>query len=300
MARIFRTSLATALLLAAAPAVAEKNWILPSATIFSGAEGWVSVDAANSGDLFFADHRPGNLDQIKVWAPDGSPSRIQNGTTLRRRAVFDVQLDKPGTWKIGTQTAMVMGSFKINGEERRVGGRPMPRPATAAAAGAPAGANAGPAPAAMPSPPPRPLTVADIPAEATDVKLTQVSGRNEIFVTLGEPTRTVLATTGQGLEFDPVTHPDELVTGETARFRFLVDGKPAANLHVTIVAGGTRYRNSEEAMDLTTGADGMIQVKWPAAGLYWLGATLTDGKPTEPRATERRLSYSATLEVLTP
>jgi hypothetical protein len=34
--------------------------------------------------------------------------------------------------------------------------------------------------------------------------------------------------------------------------------------------------------------------------MYWLGTTLTDDKPTEPRATERRLSYSATLEVLTP
>jgi hypothetical protein len=287
MIRALKTGLLAGLMLSAAPGFAEKNWILPSATVFSGNEGWVSVDAANSGDLFFADHRPGNLDQIKVWAPDGTPGKIQNGTVLRRRAVFDVQLDKPGTWKIGTQNAAVMGSFKINGEEKRVGGRPMaPPPAVAGGA----------------APPPRPqaLTVADIPADATDVKLTQISGRNEIFVTLGEPTRTLFAPTGKGLEFDPITHPDELVLGETARFRFLLDGKPAANLHVTLVAGGTRYRNSENAMDLTADKDGIVQIKWPATGMYWLGATLTDDKPTEPRATERRLSYSATLEVLTP
>jgi hypothetical protein len=270
-----------------APAVAERQWLLPSATVFSGAEGWVSVDAANSGDLFFADHRPGNLDQIKVWAPDGSAGRIQNGETMRRRAVFDVQLDQPGTWRIGTQTAMLFGTYKLNGEEHRVGGRTGPPPAPGQG-----GTVAGSRP---------PMTsVNDIPPEATDVKITQVVGRNDIFVTLDEPSRGVLAPIGKGLEIDPITHPDELVVGEPARFRFLIDGRPAARLPVTVVPGGTRYRNSEEAMDLTTGADGVVTIRWPAAGLYWIGATLTDDKPTDPKATERRLSYSATLEVLQP
>lgn len=288
---------AAALLLATAPALAEKNWILPSATVFSGDEGWVSVDMANSGDLFFADHRPGNLGQVKIWAPDGTTGKIQNGTVMRRRAVFDVQLDKQGTWRIGTESSGVMGSFKINGEERRVfggGGRGGPGVPSAGGAAAP-----GPGGAGGPGRP-QAVSVADIPADATDVHLTQTMGRNDIFVTLGEPTRTVFTTTGKGLEFDPITHPDELITGEKARFRFLVDGKPAAGLPVTIVAGGTRYRNSENAMDLKTGPDGVVTVTWPGAGLYWLGATLTDDKPTEPRATQRRLMYSATLEVLTP
>jgi hypothetical protein len=286
MIRTLKTGLLAGLLLAA-PAYAEKNWLLPSATVFSGAEGWVSFDAANSGDLFFADHRPGNLDQIKVWAPDGTPGKLQNGTTLRRRTVFDVQLDKQGTWRIGTQSANVMGSFKINGEERRVGGRGGPPPGAPTAPGAPAAR-------------PASVAVADIPADATDVKLTQAMSRNDVFVTLGEPTRTVFTPTGKGLEFDPLTHPDELILGEPGRFRFLVDGKPAANVHLTVVPGGTRYRNAENAIELTTGADGVATVKWPTTGLYWLGATLTDDKPSEPRATERRMSYSATLEVLTP
>ena len=275
---VARLMAAAALLSIPAALSAHRMWLLPSATVFSGTDGWVTVDAAVSNDLFFFDHQPLRLDGMKVWQPDGSEGTLQNGATGRYRSVFDVQLDKPGTWKIGTQMSAVMGSFKVDGVEKRIGGRRGP-----------------PQPNA-----PAPLTVADIPANATDVKVTEVSGRNEIFVTAGAPTTTVFKTTGKGLEFAPITHPDELVAGETAKFRFLVDGKPASGLKVTVIPGGKRYRNDEGARELTTGADGVLSVDWPSAGMYWLNATLTDAKATAPRATERRMSYVTTLEVLTP
>ncbi|MEG8016312.1 DUF4198 domain-containing protein [Sphingomonas sp. 22R3R2A-7] len=268
---------AAALVSVPAALSAHRMWMLPSGTVFSDTSGWVTVDAAVSNDLFFFDHQPLRLDGVKVWQPDGSEGVLQNGATGRYRSVFDVRLDKPGTWKIGTQMTAVMGSFKVDGVEKRLGRRGPPQP------GAPA-----------------PLTVADIPANATDVKLAETSTRNEIFVTAGAPTTTVFRPTGKGLEFAPVTHPDELVAGETATFRFLVDGKPAPGLKVTIIPGGKRYRNDEGARELSTGADGVLSVTWPAAGMYWLNATLTDAKATTPRATERRMSYVTTLEVLTP
>ncbi|MGJ3628375.1 DUF4198 domain-containing protein [Sphingomonas sp. MMS24-JH45] len=132
------------------------------------------------------------------------------------------------------------------------------------------------------------------------MKLTEILSRNEIFVTAGAPTTTVFKTSGRGLELAPITHPDELVAGETARFRFLVDGRPAAGLKVEAIPGGKRYRDAEGTMALTTGADGVLAVTWPAAGMYWLNATLTDAKASQPRVTERRLGYTTTLEVLTP
>jgi len=270
--------IAAAALAIPAAASAHRMWMLPSATVVSGTESWVTVDAAVSNDLFFFDHQPLRLEQMKVWQPDGSAGQLQNGSTGRYRSTFDVQLNKPGTWKIGTAMSGVMGSFKVNGEEKRVGGR------------------GGPPRPGMPAP----LTVADIPADATDVKLTESSTRNEIFVTAGEPTTTVFAPTNTGLEMAPITHPDELVSGEAAKFRFLIDGKAAANLKVTVIPGGKRYRDAEGAMELTTGADGVLSVTWPSAGMYWLNATATDAKTTTPRATQRRMSYVTTLEVLTP
>lgn len=289
-----RTRLLVAAGLLAVPAVvsAHRMWLLPSGTVFSGTDSWVTVDSAISNDLFYPDHFPGRIEQVKVWQPDGAPGRLQNGATGRYRSTFDVQLDKPGTWKIGTEMTGVMGSFKVDGLEKRVGGRGGPAPGVGAS-GRQARAQGGP-------PPQPPLTVADIPANATDVKLTETLNRNEIFITAGEPTRTVLKPTGKGLEFDPVTHPDELVAGETARFRFLVDGKPAPDLKVTLIPGGKRYRDAEGAQELTTDAGGVLAVKWPAAGMYWLSATLTDGRVTAPRATQRRMGYATTLEVMTP
>lgn len=279
MTKKLGTRLIAAAVLLSVPAglSAHRMWLLPSATIFSGTDSWVTVDAAVSNDLFFADHQPGRLEQIRVWQPDGTPGAIQNGATGQYRAVFDVKLDKPGTWKIGSEMSGFMGSFTVDGVEKRIGRRGPPQP------GAPA-----------------PLTIDDVPANATAVKISETLSRNEIYVTAGEPTTGVFTPTGKGLEFAPLTHPDELVAGEAARFRFLIDGKPAPGVKVTVIPGGKRYRDAEGAVELSTGADGVVTVNWPAAGMYWLNATATDAKTSNPRATERRMSYVTTLEVMAP
>lgn len=268
---------AAAILSLPVSASAHRQWLLPSGTTFSGEDPWVSVDAAVSNDLFFPDHVAGRLESIKVWQPDGTEGKIQNGSTGRYRSVFDVRLEKPGTWKIGTENSAVMGSFKVDGVEKRLGRRGPPQP------GAPA-----------------PLTVADIPANATDVKVTEVIGRNEVYVTRGEPTLTVFKPTGKGLELSPITHPDDLVAGEPTKFRFLVDGKPVAGLNVTVIPGGKRYRDAEGGFEVTSDKDGVVTINWPTAGMYWLSGDLKDNHPSTPKATERRLSYTTTLEVMAP
>jgi uncharacterized GH25 family protein len=279
-----RLLLASALLSLPVAASAHRQWMLPSATVFSGTDSGVTIDAASSNDLFFADHRAMPLNNVKIWAPDGSEGKIENPATGAYRSTFDVKLDKPGTWKIGTMNKMVAGTFKLNGEERRVGGR---------------GGGMGPGgPGAAQRTPP--VAVTDIPAEATDVKLTESISRNEVYVTADAPSTTVFKPSGSGLELQPITHPDELVAGEKANFRFLVDGKPASGLKVTVVPGGKRYRNDDGAHEFTTGADGTVGIDWPAAGLYWINASMTDNKPSEPKATQRRLSYTTTVEVLLP
>lgn len=223
------------------PAHAHRAWLLPSTTSLSGTGQVVSVDAAVSNDLFHPDHVAMKTDGITVEAPDGSKGAIENAATARHRSTFDVKIDKPGTWKIGTGRTAYAGTFKLNGEEWRVGGRP-PRPA---------------APGTTAPPVRRVAGLADIPAGATEVKLTEVLSTNAVFVTADAPTNTVF-NTGKGLELDPITHPTALVSDEEARFRFLIDGKPAAGVKVSVVPGAKKFREAEQAQELVTDAQGVV------------------------------------------
>jgi uncharacterized GH25 family protein len=175
-----------------------------------------------------------------------------------------------GTYKLVVQNGGVMGSFKVGGVEQRL----------------PRGTKAD-------------QLATAIPAGATDVKLTESVNRNEVFVTAGAPTETVLKPTGVGLELVPVTHPNDLVTGEPATFRFTADGKPAAQLTITVIPGGSRYRKSVDEKTFTTDAAGQVAISWPAAGMYWINATTTAPSTTIPNAS-KRMSYTAVLEVHQP
>lgn len=299
--RIKTMLIATALVAVSTAGQAHRNWLLPSATIFSDTTETVTVDAAESSDLFFPDHRALGFERVKVWAPDGSEAQVQNGSNGRVRTTFDVRLDKPGTWKIAMMQSGMGGTFKVDGAEWRLGGRRGPPPG--AAAGGPGGA---PNPN-QPGPGPQGdaaqrfvTSIDEIPANATDINITEMSGSNNVFVTVGEPTEKAFQPTGKGLEMVPVTHLTELVRGEPARLKFLVDGQPAQGLAITVMPGGKRYRDGDGAMNITTGADGIATINWPEAGMFWLNTSLSDKKPSNPKATGRRMSYTATLEVMAP
>jgi uncharacterized GH25 family protein len=259
-------ALGLAALLAAPTAQAHRMWMTPSATVLSGQDAWVTVDAAVSNTLFHPDHVPMRLDGVTVVAPDGTTLAPQNPSTGKYRSTFDAQLSKAGTYKIVSTTEGAMASYKLGGESKRWRGQAAEL-ATA------------------------------VPAGATDVRLTQNQRRVETFVTLGAPSTDALKPTGKGLELEPISHPNDLVAGEPARFRLLLDGKPAAGVEVEVVPGGARYRTDPGEMNLKSGPDGVVEIAWPAPGMYWLEATARGGTATVPGA-ERVAGYVATLEVL--
>lgn len=261
--------------LAAVPASAHRQWMLPSSTVLSGDDVWVTVDAAVSNDLFYFEHQPLRLDAMQAWAPDGSEAPIENASTGRYRSTFDVHLTQKGTWRIASISDGLMGSYDLGGKTER-----LPRGTTAA-------------------------NLAErIPAGATNVKTAESNNRNEIFVTVGEPTTTLFKPTGKGIELAPVTHPNDLFAGEAATFQFLLDGKPVAGLPVTVIPGGIRYRDQLGQMDMTTDSEGKVEITWPEAGLYWLNVTTPRAERGEgaaaPAAPQRRASYVTTLEVMAP
>ncbi|MFV0277883.1 MAG: DUF4198 domain-containing protein, partial [Parahaliea sp.] len=136
-----------------------------------------------------------------------------------------------------------------------------------------------------------------VPKAAKNLEVTQSSRRLESFVTAGEPNTTALAPTNIGLELAPVTHPNDLYAGEGATFRFLIDGQPAEGVEVSIIPGGSRYRDSQEEIKLASDTDGKVVVTFPEAGMYFLEAEYSDDQAKAP-ATRRRGAYTATFEVL--
>ena len=255
-----------AALSAAGAAQAHKSWLLPSATVLTQDQ-WITVDAAVSNDLFYFNHVPIKLDNLQITAPDGSAASPENPFTGKFRSSFDLHLDKAGTYKMALVNDGVFASYELNGEKKRWRGKVENM------------AN-------------------EIPADAKNVEITQSAGRIETFATAGAPNEAALRTTGKGLEMTPVTHPNDLFAGEAAKLRFTLDGKPAADLAVEVVPGGSRWRNAQNEIALKTDKNGEISVTWPAAGMYWLETSLQDKNTTVPKATSRRASYVATFEVL--
>ena len=98
---------------------AHRAWMLPSATVLSGTDLWVTVDAAISNDLFYFEHNPIRLDNLAITAPDGSPVKAENASTGKFRSTFDVPLAQPGTYKIAVVTDMAAAMYEDGGETKR-------------------------------------------------------------------------------------------------------------------------------------------------------------------------------------
>ncbi|MCH1984964.1 DUF4198 domain-containing protein [Achromobacter xylosoxidans] len=248
-------------------AQAHDVWMVPSSTVLSGTDSWITVDAAVGNDKFYFNHAPLRLDGLAVVAPDGSAADTENLNRGKLRSTFDLQLKQAGTYRIAVVNDGVFARWKEDGKPKRYFGKP------------------------------EGLAQA-VPANAADLEVTQSLGRVETFVTAGKPS--AVKPVGRGLELAPVTHPNDLYAGEAASFQMLLDGKPAADLDVTIVPGGARYRDKVGEIAVKTDKDGKFSVKWPQPGLYWVEAGAEDAKVTVAQAKKRRLSYAGTVEVLQP
>lgn len=248
-------------------ALAHNLWLLPSDTVLSGQAPWITVDAAVSNDIFYFNHVPLRLNGLQVTGPDGASVDVQHAHTGKLRSTFDLELTQPGTYRLAVINRGVVASYQLDGEQKRWRG-------TADA-----------------------LAEA-IPARATDVRISEVNGRVETFVTSGSPTDGVLEPTGSGLELQPATHPNDLYAGERADFRLLADGAAAAGVEVLVVPGGTRYRNQQDGITTTTDEQGRFSIVWPNAGRYFLDASLESDRVALAEAEVRRLGYTATFEVL--
>lgn len=269
---VLTTSLAVLTLFASSSSEAHRVWIKPSATVVSGDSEWVTFDAAIANGIFYPDHYPLSLDNVDAMAPDGSTVSLENGHKGKYRSVFDIELENEGTYTIYTASSGLTARWVDDQGERQYW-------------------------------PPRGTTKTnddfykEVPQDAKDLEVSQRSRRVETFVTSGAPTYDTLGPTGKGLELEPITHPNDLYTGENITFKFTIDGKAAAGTELVLVKGGERYRDRSEPTKLTTNEKGEVSFSVDEAGMYWLEAEYSDTNVDAP-AQKRHGSYVAVLEVL--
>jgi len=125
MKRSLSLVLGLAVATASFSAAAHKMWLLPSGTTFSGAEPWLTVDAAVSNELFHFDHMPLGLAELTITAPDGSPVQVQNAGTGKYRSVFDVALTQEGSYRVAIASDGLLAAWEDqDGQRKRWRGTP--------------------------------------------------------------------------------------------------------------------------------------------------------------------------------
>lgn len=230
-----------------ATAQAARNWVHPSTVTLSGKNAWVTIDAASSDELYIPNLRPLRIETIQVFDSDGQTVAPQNPSMGKFRSTLDVELNKPGTWKVTSLSTSVMASWTENGEVKRFRGTGEE-------------------------------FAKQVPASAADLKTIRSVSRNETFMTRDAPTTKVFEPTGQDLEMVPVTHPADVIVGEPATFRFLLNGKPAAGLEVVFMRGGDHWKLKPHEITLKTNADGEVTATLPEGGMWWMSATVQTGE----------------------
>jgi uncharacterized GH25 family protein len=119
--------------------------------------------------------------------------------------------------------------------------------------------------------------------------------RADVYVSVGTPTDTALALTGQGLEFQLLTHPGRLLAGTPLKLRAVYDGKPVPGLLIEVRRGALE-EGASAPVEVRTAADGGATVPLARPGIYHIMARHRFGIPgAAPKAESH--TYALTVEV---
>jgi hypothetical protein len=265
---LIRFFLATSTIISASTLLAHRHWLLPSTTVLSGVNQWISVEGAVSNDLFFPNHVAIPLALTIVTSPSGAEVPLQHAAEGKIRSSFEVLLEEQGTYRIRYRNQGLFARWTEDGEMKRWRGSKE----TFDASGV---------------------------GKKPGVQLLETNGRVDTYVTCGTPDTHSLTIDNEGLELVFKTHPNDFYVGESAELQFLIDGQPVSGLEVSLIAGNDRFRDTVDEMKFTTNDSGLIEIKWPHAGRFWLSAD-KDAAPSEYEGLpmNRMTSYTVTLEVL--
>lgn len=230
---------------------AHDTWVLPSATLVTGRNQSVAVDAAVSEDLFIAE-RPLAWGDLRVTGPDGKP--LPSGERSATSVLNSVRIELPveGTYRISNLSDSLMASYQdAQGKIQRFRGTPAE-------------------------------FAQKVPAGAKVLGVMHTLARQQTFVSREQASVPAFAPEGRGLEVLPLDAVNDLSDGDRTRFTLLLNGQPLAGEKLSLVREGNRYRYDRGEQPLSTDDQGQFTIAWTAPGRYWLGASHGERPPAPP------------------
>ncbi|MDP5142783.1 DUF4198 domain-containing protein [Rheinheimera baltica] len=224
---------------------------------------WVSLDAAFA-DRFFLPEAVFDNSAFVVLTPSGQtqvPLSVHYATT---RATAEHKVNADGTYRFSTglRYGAVFHTYELNGERKNSRD---------------------------------PAFV--LPAGAKSIAHFQAVTRAETYVSKGAPDHVAVQATGEALELEFLSHPNDLYTDSTVRARVLYNGKPLPhqNVNAYLVAKGA---NDEQAThQLTSDSTGVISFVPQQQGRYLLVSRYRTAAPNTAEVPTYSYTYSVVLEV---
>jgi hypothetical protein len=280
--------------LMAQAAAAHTPYLRP--TTFAPERPYVTIEAGVAEIFFVPDFPIRSAGDYSVIGPDGAAAKVDTVMTLKAFAAFDAALPADGTYRIttGERAGRTSKWAKIDGAWKMV----RPASASGASRGGEGGRNEAQRPqgGAEGAGQSRFVEESAVPPGA-ETMTSQSFSRVETYVTRGAPTRAALKPTGQGLELEPVTHPNEAFAGEPFKFRLLMDGKPLPGAAFQVVRAGDAYAESRFSFSGATDPAGAGAVTLAQPGIYVLEADYPARAEGAANPVARSAQYVLTFEV---
>ncbi len=222
-------------LLSLSPVQAHVPYLAPAS--FEPVRGWVSLEASFA-ERFFRPEAKFDQSTFEVLMPDGHTRQPKELAMLHSRAVLDDELKADGTYRFSTgqRFGAVFHSYELNGktENSRDPNFVLPKGAK-------------------------------LKAHFQSVT------RADTYISKGKPDQTALKASGQGLEIEFNSHPNDLYSGQPVTGRLLLAGKPLADSKLELHLAHSGIDSDQAApLQVSTDAKGQFALTPAKAGVYLL------------------------------
>ena len=227
-------------------------------------DGIVTLDASFAEKFFVPEVAFANSIYL-VSQPDGKTTTPDFLSQLKTRVVVEHKLQEDGTYRFSTgkRLGRVFKMYELDGKRHS-----MENPAES------------------------------IPKGAKLLSFFQSLTLAETYASKGAPNDVVFAAYNTGLEFVPVTHPNDLFVNEPFEFTSLFDGKPIDALKVEVFLAKDQFTDEKPTYEIMSNTQGGLSFTPKEAGTYLLLARHRSDAPTASIAPQISNTYTLVIEAV--